>query len=54
MSNNNFKTIYEVMNKYKNVLIAGHRNPDGDSIGSCIALGLVLSVARRSVRGREV
>lgn len=50
MSNNNdFKELYSVMNKYQNILIAGHRNPDGDSIGSCIALGTVLKKLGKNV-----
>jgi phosphoesterase RecJ-like protein len=33
---------FELMNKYKKFLIVSHKNPDGDSIGSEIALALAL------------
>jgi phosphoesterase RecJ-like protein len=33
---------FELINKYKNFLIVSHKNPDGDSLGSEIALALAL------------
>ncbi|MCQ2979316.1 MAG: bifunctional oligoribonuclease/PAP phosphatase NrnA [Clostridia bacterium] len=47
--NNDFKEIFSVINKYDNILIAGHKNPDGDCIGSCVALGLALSKMGKKV-----
>ncbi|MCQ2749123.1 MAG: bifunctional oligoribonuclease/PAP phosphatase NrnA [Clostridia bacterium] len=49
MSNNNFKEIFECMKKYDNILIAGHKNPDGDSVGSSVALGLALTNLGKNV-----
>lgn len=39
------KSIY----KHQNFAISSHRDPDGDSIGSCIALGLALKKLGKSV-----
>ncbi|HCC07979.1 MAG TPA: hypothetical protein DEP72_07495 [Clostridiales bacterium] len=36
-----FTGIQEIKN-YNKILISGHKNPDGDSIGSCVALALIL------------
>lgn len=41
--NNDFETILNVIKNYDSILIAGHKNPDGDCIGSCVALGLALN-----------
>ncbi len=40
--NNSFVEIKEQIEKANRVLIAGHKNPDGDCIGSTIAMGLKL------------
>jgi phosphoesterase RecJ-like protein len=37
-----FKKTIHLINKYKNILIITHRNPDGDAIGSLLALYLSL------------
>ena len=47
--NNDFKEIFSVINKYDNILIAGHKNPDGDCIGSSVALGLLLTKMGKKV-----
>ncbi|MCQ2911719.1 MAG: bifunctional oligoribonuclease/PAP phosphatase NrnA [Clostridia bacterium] len=47
--NNDFKEIFSVINKYDNILIAGHKNPDGDCIGSCVSLGLLLTKMGKQV-----
>src|SRR5215210_7844382 len=42
--------IKERLEKSKNVLIASHVRPDGDAIGSLLALGLALRDAGKSVQ----
>lgn len=42
MKNNSFKEIEQIISKAKRILVAGHQGPDGDSIGSLIAMGLYL------------
>ena len=49
ITNNDFKTIFEVINKYDNIFIAGHKNPDGDCIGCTVALGLALTKLGKKV-----
>ena len=41
--------IIKAIHKYQSFAISSHRNPDGDSIGSCIALGLALKKLGKSV-----
>lgn len=41
--------IIEAIHKYQSFAISSHRDPDGDSIGSCIALGLALKKLGKSV-----
>lgn len=41
--NNSFNEIMSVLERYDNILVAGHRNPDGDCIGATLALGLYLN-----------
>ena len=48
-SNNDFKTIFNAIMKHENILIAGHKNPDGDSIGSSVALGLAFTKLGKKV-----
>lgn len=37
--NNSFEELRTVINDCQQIVIAGHQNPDGDAIGSCLALG---------------
>ncbi len=39
---NGIKKVKELIKRSKSVAITGHRNPDGDSIGSMLALGIGL------------
>ncbi|HAN10396.1 MAG TPA: hypothetical protein DCP90_07265 [Clostridiales bacterium] len=39
--NIDFTGIKEILN-YNKILISGHKNPDGDSVGACLALALIL------------
>ena len=41
--------IINAIYKYQSFAISSHRDPDGDSIGSCIALGLALKKLGKSV-----
>ena len=38
MKNNSFEEIYDKLKNSKNVLISLHTSPDGDSLGSCVAM----------------
>lgn len=38
MSLNQGKEIFEIINNYDNILVMGHTKPDGDALGSCIAM----------------
>lgn len=40
---------YDLINKHKNFLIVAHKNPDGDSLGSEIALALALMKLNKKV-----
>lgn len=40
---------YDIINKHQNFLIVSHRNPDGDSIGSEIALAMALTKMKKKV-----
>lgn len=44
-----FKTLKEGIEKARTIAISGHANPDGDSIGSMLALGLALKAAGKKV-----
>lgn len=45
-----FKEAIELINKSDNIFIASHINPDGDNIGSILALGLSLKKLSKNVR----
>lgn len=45
----NIKSAKNVIKTAKHILISGHMNPDGDSIGSMLALGLALKKMGKSV-----
>ena len=42
MKNNDFVEIYEYMKQSKNVVVLAHQKPDGDAIGSLLAIKLIL------------
>ena len=41
--------ILEYLKRSTNVLLVSHKNPDGDAIGSCLALALALKYLGKSV-----
>ena len=47
---NNVHEIRTLIRESKNFYIAGHTNPDGDSIGACFGLGLALEKLGKNVR----
>ncbi|MBU1398829.1 MAG: hypothetical protein KKH85_08085 [Proteobacteria bacterium] len=46
-----FKKIQQSILKAKSIAISGHINPDGDSLGSLLALGLALDSLGKKDRG---
>lgn len=42
MNESQIQQIYSLLSKPKNILIVGHKNPDGDAVGSSLALSLTL------------
>ncbi len=59
--NTSFKKAVRAIREAKSVLISGHANPDGDSIGSLLSLGLGLAEdsdaiadEMRSIRGIKI
>ena len=38
MKEETLKTVIEVLQKSKQIAIVGHKNPDGDAVGSCLGL----------------
>lgn len=49
MSMNDFKILSDVIQKAKTILICGHAMPDGDSVGSTVAMGLLLKNIGKNV-----
>jgi bifunctional oligoribonuclease and PAP phosphatase NrnA len=47
--NNGFKQVENLINKSENIFIASHINPDGDNIGSILAMGLALKNMGKNV-----
>lgn len=47
--NNDLKEFQSVFEKYDKILVSGHKNPDGDCIGSTIAIGLYLEELGKNV-----
>lgn len=47
--NNTLQEIANNLKKYDKVVLTGHEHPDGDSIGSCLALGLALKKLGKEV-----
>ena len=43
------KDLAEIILSYEKIIIAGHVNPDGDAVGSCLALGLFLKSKGKDV-----
>ncbi len=37
------KIVKELLSKPQNIIVVGHRNPDGDAVGSCLGLSLFLN-----------
>ena len=44
-----FNEAIELINKSDNIFIASHINPDGDNIGSILALGLSLKKTSKNI-----
>lgn len=40
--NDSFEDIKNIINESKNILVLGHKSPDGDAVGSCLAMYLAL------------
>ena len=52
---NNFEEIFDEIKKYDSFYLSGHKNPDGDSIGSCKCIQLALeSLGSEVVMGSGV
>lgn len=47
MKNNSFKEIEKIIKKAKRIIVATHQGPDGDAIGSLVAMGLYLKKIRK-------
>lgn len=43
MDNKTTKVVKELLSTKKNIVVIGHKNPDGDAIGSCVALSMFLT-----------
>lgn len=50
MKNNSLEEIRSVLDKYNDVILCGHTNPDGDAIGANLALATSLSLKGKNVR----
>ncbi len=50
MNNNSIFEVRETLEQYDSVLLCGHTNPDGDAIGSVLALASSLSLAGKKVQ----
>ena len=49
-ANNSFDEIMEWVLSAETIALAGHTNPDGDAIGTCLALGGALEKAGKQVQ----
>lgn len=49
MSMNDLKIISDIIKKSENIIICGHAMPDGDSVGSTVAMGLAVKMMGKSV-----
>lgn len=50
MKNNSLDEIRSIMENYNDIILCGHTNPDGDAIGSCLALATSLSLKGKNVK----
>ena len=46
----NIKEIFEKINNANNILITAHINPDGDAVGSCLALYNYIKLINKNVQ----
>lgn len=49
MSMNDFKILSDIIKKSESIMICGHVMPDGDSVGSTVAMGLALKMMGKKV-----
>lgn len=49
MKNNNFDEVISIINGNRDICIVSHINPDGDNIGSILALGLALRKMNKNI-----
>ena len=50
MNSKAIKVVKELLNTPKNIVIIGHKNPDGDALGSCLGLSIFLeSIGHRPI-----
>ena len=40
--NDSFEEIIDIINESKSILVLGHKSPDGDAVGSSLAMYLAL------------
>lgn len=50
MQNNSLEEVRDVLKQYDSILLCGHSNPDGDAIGSVLALATSLSLMGKKVQ----
>ncbi|MEZ4817064.1 MAG: bifunctional oligoribonuclease/PAP phosphatase NrnA [Flavobacteriaceae bacterium] len=49
MQETSIKTIQQLLEKPKKIVVVGHKNPDGDAVGSCLGLSFFLRNRRHQV-----
>ncbi|MGX1023133.1 DHH family phosphoesterase [Psychroflexus sp. MBR-150] len=49
MQNENIQKLNSLIKSSKNIVVLGHKNPDGDAVGSCMAWGLFLKKLNHNV-----
>ncbi|NBC57510.1 MAG: bifunctional oligoribonuclease/PAP phosphatase NrnA [Bacteroidetes bacterium] len=49
MQNENIQKLHNLIQSSKNIVVIGHKNPDGDAVGSCMAWGLFLKHLKHNV-----
>lgn len=49
MQNENIQKLHTLIQSSKNSVVIGHKNPDGDAVGSCMAWGLFLKQLKHNV-----
>lgn len=50
MTNNSLEEIRAVIDKYDDIILCGHSNPDGDAIGANLAMATALSLKGKNVK----